>query len=100
MAFRNRFLLGLIGWVAILLVTGAALVASLQMPGLRAARVVAVLLFAGALGAARHRAKILLAALASVAVGLLLPRDLFLLGAMGCYALLCVVMVKTGKAGA
>ena len=59
-----------------------------------------VLLFAGALGAARHRAKILLAALASVAVGLLLPRDLFLLGAMGCYALLCVVMVKTGKAGA
>lgn len=59
-----------------------------------------VLLFAGALRVTHHRAKILLAALASIAVGLLLPRDLFLVGAMGCYALLCVVVVKTGRAGA
>lgn len=52
------------------------------------------LLFAEALRTASQRGRILLAALASIAVGLLLPRDLFLMGAMGCYALLCVAMVK------
>ena len=52
------------------------------------------LLVIGALRPATPRGTIVRAALASIAVGLLLPRDLFLLGAMLCYAVLCVVLVK------
>lgn len=57
------------------------------------------LLFVSALSAASQRVMIVLAALASIAVGLLLPRDLFLLGAMLCYAVLCVVLVKRPRHG-
>lgn len=57
------------------------------------------LLFVGAITAATQRARILAAALTSIGVGLLLPHDLFLLGAMLCYALLCVLMVKRPRSG-
>ncbi|MDO4918849.1 AzlC family ABC transporter permease [Kocuria sp.] len=52
------------------------------------------LLFVGAITAATQRVRIVMAALVSIGVGLLLPRSLFLLGAMACYAVLCVVMVR------
>lgn len=52
------------------------------------------LLFVDALTGASRRLAILAAAGVSIGVGLLLPRSLFLLGAMICYALLCVLLVR------
>ncbi|QMS57592.1 MULTISPECIES: AzlC family ABC transporter permease [Kocuria] len=57
------------------------------------------LLFVGAITAATQRVKILTAALLSIGVGLLLPRSIFLLGAMLCYAVLCVLMVRRPRRG-
>ncbi|WP_233542709.1 hypothetical protein [Kocuria tytonis] len=44
--------------------------------------------------AAPQRVRIVAAAVTAIGVGLLLPRSLFLVGAMLCYALLCIVMVR------
>ena len=57
------------------------------------------LLFLGAITAATRRVTILAAALLSIGVGLLLPRSLFLLGAMLCYAALCVLVVRRPPRG-
>lgn len=58
------------------------------------------LLFVDALAGASRKLAILAAAGVSIAVGLLLPRELFLLGSMLCYAVLCFLLVRyRGRAG-
>ena len=58
------------------------------------------LLFVDALAGASRKLAILAAAGVSIAVGLLLPRELFLLGSMLCYAMLCFLLVRyRGRAG-
>jgi nitrogen fixation/metabolism regulation signal transduction histidine kinase len=55
MGFSGRFLAGLVAWVALILVTGSALLLSLQAPGLGAVRIVAGLACVGAIaGLWRH----------------------------------------------
>ena len=55
MGFRSRFLLGLLGWVFVVILTAAAFILSITTEGLGAARLVAGLACAGAtLGLWRH----------------------------------------------
>lgn len=56
------------------------------------------LLFVGAIRASKERLKIVVSALASIAVGLLLPRDLFLLSTMASYVVICIGLTKFQKA--
>jgi 4-azaleucine resistance transporter AzlC len=52
------------------------------------------LLFVGALRAADQRVTIVLTSLTSVALGLVVPGELFLLVSMSCYTLLCLVLTR------
>lgn len=55
------------------------------------------LLFVNALASASQRVKIVVAALLAIGIGMLLPREFFLLGAMSIYALFCVLMATTHR---